>query len=255
MTLLFSYAILQLGENMNLNDVFAFGNKATVLIRLASARKINNTNYAADEPYTMLSNVNVVFQYKGSIVNIDRENAQTAGRLVSYKKDFPTQVAIQNVTLNEKISNLLFDRLNEESYISRLLTSAAKEITSDTILLDLSATDFFLLVDGVINNGFLWNSTTGAFSIINFDEGKDYRVFYREKIAAPSYRLASTHNAYFSLEIFSEGNKSGEPMNVYIRLPRCQLLVDKKTNMDSGNAVSNLIFSIIEDDNNYIVFE
>lgn len=241
------------GENMNLNNVFAFGNKAQVIMRFASGRNINGVAYAAQQPYTIFDNVEVSFRYEGSIVNADHQ-AQTAGRLISTKRDFPVEIFISNITLNSKLSELLFDVVDQEATITRVLNSNVDHLPATFILSD-TATNFFFFVNGAISTNYIWDTENKTFTINDYDEEKEYLVFYKEKIAAPKYHLASPHNAYFTLEVFSKGNKSGELMNVYINLAKCALLIDKQTDMAQNNNTVNLVFSIIEDTNNYMVFE
>lgn len=238
---------------MNLNNVFAFGNKAQVIIRFASGRNINGVAYAAQQPYTILDNVEVSFRYDGSIVNVDHQG-QSAGRLISTKRDFPTEVSINNVTLNSKLSELLFDVVDDESIVTRILDSNESGLSSVLFLAD-TASDFFFFVDGVVSTNYVWDNINKTFTINDYDEEKHYLVFYKEKIAAPKYHLSSPNNAYFTLEIFSQGNKSNELMNVYLNLAKCSLLIDKQTSMAQVNNTVTLVFSIIEDTNNYMVFE
>ena len=132
---------------MNLNNVFAFGNKAQVIIRFATGRNINGVAYAAQQPYTILENAQVSFRYNGSIVNVDHQ-AQSAGRLISTKRDYPIEVSIDNVTLNNKLSELLFDMIDSESTITKILDSNI-DIIPSVFMLEDSASEIFFFVDGV----------------------------------------------------------------------------------------------------------
>lgn len=138
---------------MNLNNVFAFGNKAQVIIRFASGRNINGVAYAAQQPYTILDNVEVSFRYDGAIVNVDHQG-QSAGRLISTKRDFPTEVSINNVTLNSKLSELLFDVVDDESIVTRILDSNESGL-SPVLFLEDTASDFFFFVDGVVSTNYV----------------------------------------------------------------------------------------------------
>ena len=232
---------------MDINQVFAFGSTVNVLIRCKTAMTINGQNYAANEPYTLLNNVNVSFDYGDNRSDINVHN----GSLLAYKTDYPEELYIDNVTLTDKISQLLFKINNNTSEVSIYTKDC-----SDNFYIEMNAKDIFLYKNNNLITDYTYNAADGNIVINNYDTTATYLLFYSYNISQASYDLTSPDFSYFTLELFGTGNKTKETMDVYLKIASAKLLPTKNMSFKAteGNNSASLVFKIIKDDN-YIVFK
>lgn len=234
---------------MDMNNIFSYGSTAQVLIRVKSARVIDGVSYTDGEPYIFLDNITARFIYDGNNTEITKQGVKLA-----YKEDYPTHILITGVSLTSPIMSLIFNKQNNSSDIT--MVKHKEDFINGVALLETTAKDFFFYIDDIPSTNYTWNNTTKVFSINNYDNTKTYTLFYTSTISQKCFSLTAPHNAYFTLELYAVGNKTEDQLQVYIKLPSCQLEVDKSMEFRGydGNVV-DLSFAIIDNATNYIVFQ
>ena len=231
---------------MNINNIFAYGSTANVLVRVNSARTINSVAYTAGEPYTILENVPIEFSYSGEQVLINER-----GVLGAYKTDYPVAITIKGINLTDKISALIFDKVASTASVTKIIQTP--QIQSAAFYIETAATNLFLYKDAQPNTSFTF--VNGLVTIADFSATATYILIYSVVTAKDKIGLSLPHNAYFTLEIFGKGEKNGAKTSIFMRLNKCSLMTDKQMtfNSNSGNNI-DLLFAVIKDDGDFLTF-
>lgn len=227
-----------------MNQTLTYGGTAKVLIRVATARTIDGVAYEQDEPYTILNNVRVSVSYDGVREIVSNPNKN----LVAFKTDFPSFVNISGVTLTKKIRNLILKKATGKRITKTL------DIRDPEAYIEDDATKIFLFKNAVKNTGFLFNE--GLVSIADFDIDSKYTLFYETEALDLTSLFSTPNNPYFSLDIFGIGNRDDKTMNVFIKIGKCQLFLDKSLIFAAGeNNTVNLTFAVMGgEEDSFITF-
>jgi hypothetical protein len=230
---------------MDINSVFAYGSTVSVLIKTCCETTINGVLFHEHEPYTIIKEAIVDFNYgMKNVVGTTRTNN------LAENGEFLSNFTIKNVTLTKKISNLLFDaaKSNVMSYYTA--------ISNSSIMLDLNISNIIMYKDNVLYTDFSTaeSETNTIVTINNYDSNAKYLVFY-DKTASSVYALESPDLPYFDIYIYGKGNKDQETCNVTLHISTAKLMAEKNLNFNSngGNQV-DLYFTVIGK-NNSISFE
>lgn len=227
-----------------MNQTFTYGGSAKVIIRVNSERVIDGITYEKDEPYTIIDNVRLSVTYEGVREIIKTENQN----LVAYRTDFPSFVNISGVTLTQKIRNLILKKATGKKITKTL------NIRDPQFYIETDAINIFLFKDAVKTTDFTF--VDGLITIENFDEASKYSIFYETEALDLTSLFSTPNNPYFSLDIFGVGNRNDKTTNVFIKIGKCQLFLDKSLIFAAGESNSvNLTFAVMGGpEDSYITF-
>lgn len=196
-----------------MNNLYEFGGSCDVVIRCNSERTINNKQYKAGEPYTILRDVFCSLQYKN---NTAEANAKT--NIVATRQGSPDIVNISNIVLNDKICDLIATR-NGFKYITKVYEGYGEN--GKLYLPQKPEGSIFIFKGSIAINEFEINDyiLTG-----NFEEGASYLVIYQILTQHSCFEFDTPHYGYFSLEIIGKGNQNKKSENIYMSFPAVSLM-------------------------------
>jgi hypothetical protein len=201
---------------MSNNKNIAIGSAVDVIIKVVSDRMINNKKYEAGEPYTILRNVGVNFNYGGVTKSVENQN----GNLIDYLKQYPDSITIQNISLTQKIMDLLFLEGNGAQKTEQVVIKAS------TYFLPKKASNVYLYKNNDRITDFSYDEDDGKLTLNFYDSAAEYICFYN--IGNYNYyTLETKNNAYFELDIQGKGNLEEQTSDFYICLPACALLTEQ----------------------------
>ena len=173
-------------------NTYKLGNKITCIIRAYSSGKIGDMvmDYN-NQPYTIVKSVNANL----SFADVDA-NAKSSFNQLAYNNNKLSQIQINDVTLNDKILNLIF--LKSEA---KLVSKIENQVADDHNLIYLTP------IANEVYQVFIYNSNgelDQAIGTHNTDEpiivsepNKDYLVCYQYE-ANKGYSLDKPENMYFN---------------------------------------------------------
>jgi len=230
---------------MSNNKNIAIGSAVDVIIKVISDRMVNNKRYEAGEPYTILKNVGVNFNYGGVTQSIESQN----GNLIDYLKQYPDSITIQNVSLTQKIMDLLFFEGNDAQKTEQII------INSSSCFLPQNSSKIYVYKDNDRITDFTYNEASGQLVLNSYDSASEYICFYNAG-SYNYYTLETKNNAYFELDIQGKGNLEEQTSDFYICLPACALLPSNRFILqpNSSNKIS-MFFNVINYDNGKLIVE
>lgn len=236
---------------MDINSIFKYGSTGDVLIRSTAAQHIDGIDLRPQEPFTLIKDINIVFNYGQNNKEITKQ-----GTLLFDNNNYPSSITLQNVPITQKISKLIFKPQNI-NFLQKTNYIKATSINHE-IYLPHDAIYHAFVYDS--KNELIGTVECGDNVILSPDliDGETYTVFYEYRLEAPStaYSLGTPDFGYFTLEIFGVGNRNSQDSTVYIKLMQCALQTNKSLYFDnSGSNTVNLTFKIIADNPDYLVFE
>ena len=230
-------------------DTYKLGNKVTCIIRAYSSGKIGDMviDYN-NQPYTIVKSVNANLSFADVDVNIKSSFNQLA-----YNNNKLSQIQINDVTLNDKILNLIF--LKSEA---KLVSKIENQVADDNNLIYLTP------IANEVYQVFVYNSNgelDQAIGTHNTDEpivvsepNKDYLICYQYE-ALKGYSLDKPENMYFTLDLLVTGNKEDNTSNMNIHIEKCALKIDKNMYFNQHSNAVDLIFTVLDTGENYIALE
>ena len=230
-------------------STYKLGNKITGIIRAYSSGKIGDMvmDYN-NQPYTIVKSVNANL----SFVDID-VNAKSSFNQLAYNNSKLSQIQINDVTLNDKILNLIF--LKSET---KLVSKVENQVADDNNLIYLSP------IANEVYQVFVYNSNgelDKAIGTHNTDEpivvsepNKDYLICYQYE-ALKGYSLDKPENMYFTLDLLVIGNKEDNTSNMNIHIEKCALKIDKNMYFNQHSNAVDLTFTVLDTSENYIALE
>ena len=237
---------------MDINSIFKNGNKVNVLIRNKYAQQIGSYTLADNEPYTYITDVSIFFNYNQEDVSITQK-----GHVLSSAQDYPDSITIYNVPFTDKVSSLALIKNAAPVYKTNIMTVTA---ANNTIYLQNSECYNVYLYNN--DNQLLgyFEQTDNYITGEELIDGEQYKVFYNYLVPSDdsiSYELASPHFAYFTLEIFGEGNINDTTSALYLKLNKCSLSTSKDFvfNNQTGSNTINLTFNIIKGNKDILILE
>jgi hypothetical protein len=248
---------------MNYNSLIEIGSKANVILRFKSATTINDISYAANEPYLFLKDVNVLIEYS----NQDKVG-QTDVNVIANSNIKPRTIIVGGFPLTKKIVSLLacYREPNEESdpevkSVFKTLIATREEGDSEGIIL-IPDEDFvdnenlFVYDDNFETVEFTYNAAQNALISSAFTNESEYLVSFSTEIVGSKFDLNKPHIPYMSLEVQGVGNINKVKKEIIMYFDKVSLnsLIEFTFIQDEIVNVP-LQFHIIEDKNNYVVFE
>ena len=230
-------------------NTYKLGNKVTCIIRAYSSGKIGDVvmDYN-NQPYTIVKSATANL----SFTDIDI-TAKSSFTQLAYNNSKLSQVQISDITLNDKILNLIF--LKSEA---KLVSKVENQVADDNNLIYLTP------IANEVYQVFIYNSKgelDKAIGTHNTDEpiivskpNKDYLVCYQYE-ANKGYSLDKPENMYFTLDLLVTGNKEDNTSNMNIHIEKCALKIDKNMYFNQRSNTVNLIFTVLDTGENYIALE
>jgi hypothetical protein len=242
------------------NSLIEIGSKANVVLRFKSETTINGVTYAANEPYLFLKDINVIINY----TNEDKVG-NTDVNVIATSNIKPRRVIMSGISFSRKIVSLLacYQNSGESYYSTEFVTATADRGESDlvgTVFLPraLKQGESFFVYDSdfdKIENS-VYDPETNSISNALFTDNNEYLIsFYTTKIGT-KFDLNKPNLAYMSLEIQGVGNIDKVTKNILMYFDKVSLnSVIQFTFIQNDMINVPLIFHIIDDKNNYVVFE
>ncbi len=250
---------------MNYNSLIEIGSKANVILRFRGQAKINGKTYEENEPYLFLKDVNVLINYS----NQDK-SGETDINVIANSDVKPRTVAIAGFPLTRKIVSLLAtykekeeDKFYEKTHFVTLLASRDTGETEGTIFLtedNFIDNEIWFVYDKnfekVDQSLITYNAAQKALISSEFQDKEEYLISFSTEEAGFKYDLNKCHVPYMSMEIQGIGNINKKKKEILMYFDKVSLnsLINFTFIQDQIINVP-LQFHIIEDKNNYVVFE
>ena len=230
-------------------NTYKLGNKVTCIIRAYSSGKIGDVvmDYN-NQPYTIVKSATANLGF----TDIDI-TAKSSFTQLAYNNSKLSQVQISDVTLNDKILNLIF--LKSEA---KLVSKVENQIADDNNLIYLTP------IANEVYQVFIYNSKgelDKAIGTHNTDKpiivskpNKDYLICYQYE-ANKGYSLDKPENIYFTLDLLVTGNKEDNTSDMNIHVEKCALKIDKNMYFNQRSNAVDLIFTVLDTGENYIALE
>lgn len=247
---------------MDYNSLIEIGSKANVILRFKTPIEVNGVRYEANEPYLFLKDVNVVIDYSKQ-----DSVAATNKNVMAYSNIKPRSVAIGGMSFSRKLAALLasFSGTNETYNPTIFRTLAAEKAPTDSegiIFLTEnfdSTKKFFVMDDQMekIDPGYItYDAAMNALISSKFENNKRYLISFSSVKTGTKFNLNKTHVPYMSLEVQGIGNIDKITKEVMMYFDKVSLNSEIQFTFIQGEMISvPLEFYIIDDKNNYIVFE
>lgn len=244
---------------MNYNSLIEIGSKANVILRFKSATNINGINYAAKEPYLFLKDVNVLINYS----NQDK-SGQTDINVIANSDVKPRTVVIGGFPFSRKIASLLAtyqdSNLDYFPTLFKTLSASKEEEEEDGIIFLVDNIEFnenLFVYDSNFNKvSVTYDAGQNALISPEFVNDEEYLVSFSTVKTGTKYDLNKIHIPYMSLEIQGIGNINKVKKEVLMYFDKVSLnsIVNFTFIQDQIINVP-LEFYIIDDKNNYVIFE
>lgn len=238
---------------MNQNSLIEIGSKANVILRFKVPTRINGVSYAANEPYLFLKDVNVLIEY----TNQDK-SGQTDINVIANSDIKPRVVSIGGFPLTKKITSLLADYKGSEQNVKTIFKTLT---VSDGVIL-IPDEDFvednnlFVYDSNFETVDFTYDAGLNALNSADFTNGEEYLISFSTEFTGSKFDLNKQHIPYMSLEIQGVGNINKLKKEVIIYFDKVSLnSIIQFTFIQDEIVNVPLQFHIIEDKNNYVIFE
>ena len=245
---------------MNQNSLIEIGSKANIILRFKSTTCVNGVNYAANEPYLFLKDVNVLISYS----NQDK-SGQTDINVIANSDIKPRSVIIGGFPFSRKVASLLATFIKGpntfEKTIFESLEAIREEEDSEGVIF-LTDEDFienqnlFVYDSNFEPIEFTYDAATNALNSADFNDGEEYLISFSTEKAGIKYDLNKPHIPYMSLEVQGIGNINKVKKEVLMYFDKVSLnSIINFTFIQDDIINVPLEFHIIEDKNNYVIFE
>lgn len=228
---------------------YKLGNKAKCIIRAYSSGLLGKDTMKWDnQPYTVLEDIEATLYFN----NLDGQ--ATAKRdLLNFNVGYVSHVALNKVTLTEKILNLIFKQQSEGLInTTKYLTSNEDRVlyfphnpVYQVFIYDDTGLKYDL---GVVENK--GNSQAG---IVVDKANYEYLAFFSYD-SDNSLSLNENDNVYVTLDLELEGNEDDQTRNAWIHLGKCSVTADRTLFFSKTINTVDLNFVVL-DGENYITFE
>jgi hypothetical protein len=240
------------------NSLIEIGSKANVILRFKTETCINGITYAANEPYLYLKEANVIINYS----NQDRVG-NTDINVIANSDIKPRTVVLNGINFSRKLAALLatYKNSNEKYFPTEFLTLKASrgETGPGVIYLTkpLGDQDKLFIYDAQFEKiAATYNATNNSLTSESFQDQEDYLISFPSEKTGTKFDLNKPHIPYMSLEIQGVGNIDKTTKNVLMYFDKVSLNSVIEFTFIQDDLISvPLIFHIIEDKNNYVVFE
>lgn len=238
---------------MNQNSLIEIGSKANVILRFKAATEINGVSYAANEPYLFLKDANVLIEY----TNQDK-SGQTDINVIANSDIKPRVVSIGGFPLTKKITSLLADYKGSEQNVKTIFKTLT--VSDGVILIPdedfVEDSNLFVYDSNFETVDFTYDAAENALNSAEFNNGEEYLVSFSTEFTGSKFDLNKPHIPYMSLEIQGVGNINKLKKEVIMYFDKVSLnSVIEFTFIQDEIVNVPLQFHIIEDKNNYVIFE
>lgn len=244
---------------MNQNSLIEIGSKADVIIRFNSETTVNGVLYAAKEPYLYLKEANVIINY----TNEDKSGSAIK-TIIANSQIKPKSVMIGGISFSRKLAALLAQFIETNSnynYTVFEYGQASREIEDlvGTIYLTTALDNtkpYFVYDSGYNKKTVLYDGDSNSLSGEELEDGKTYYISFSTVKIGTKFDLNKPCMPYMSLEIQGKGNIEKITKEVIMYFDKVSLnSVLEFTFIQNDMINVPLVFHIIDDENNYVVFE
>lgn len=230
-------------------NTYKLGNKVTGIIRAYSSGKIGDTIIRYDnQPYTIIKSVSANLIFK----DIDK-TIKSGFNDLAYNNSKLHQVQISDVSLNDKILNLIFLK----SPI-KLVSKVENCVSDNNNNIYINSTTDQIYQVFVYNHLGNLETAYGTYNVNNpihvSESNKDYLICYQYEVSK-GFLLDSPENLYFTLDLLITGNIEDNTSNMNIHIEKCGLKVDKNMYFNQNANAVDLTFTVIDTGENYITIE
>lgn len=236
---------------------YKLGNQVTVIIRsYCGDTSIGNQSMSyANQPYTIIKSADASLSFK----NIS-STAKTNFNYLVYTHTKPSQLLLSNVTLNDKILNLMFHKNNvaTKHYFSKI----ENVVSSNDYI-------YFGLSDKNLRDVFIYDDNGNCIHIDECNSNKGYKIgtdgqsylvcYQYESIN--SFSLDQNDNQYFTIDLLltsnQNNNEEDSTINSTIHLAKCGLEIDSNMSFSQNSNAIDLKFIVLDSntEENYITLE
>ena len=236
---------------------YKLGNQVTVIIRSYSDDTFIGNQYVerANQPYTIIKSAEANLSFK----NIT-STAKTTFNHLAYTHIKPSQLSISNVTINDKILNLIFHKNQTEephlcTKLENVTSSQDKKI-------------YFGQLNTTLKNVFIYDSEGNCKyepelnnNSCSVDKSEQpYLVCYQYE-STTSFSLDQNNNHYYTIDLLLTSNQKefGEKdntINSTIHLEKCALEINSDMSFVQNSNTVDLKFIVLDNNlENYITLE
>lgn len=221
-----------------MNDLYEYGSSFDVIIRLKSDQVIGGVQYQAGEIYTVLHDVTVSFTYEETGVTMDAHKPV----YVANVQNLPVSFAIGNININTKIANLIMTKQSEQEV---LIPSIEQCVSVNGELYTKYSIKGELYVYDIETHTLQENYTYENDKIKGLKDG-NYLIYYCYAKAGIVYSLDVPYYPYFTIEMFSKGNKNKNTEDIYFKFPSVSMVQRPKLDfINNGVITTPFVFNII----------
>ena len=236
---------------------YKLGNQVTVIIRSYSDDTFIGDQYVerANQPYTIIKSAEANLSFK----NIT-STAKTTFNHLAYTHMKPSQLSISNVTINDKILNLIFHK--NQTAEPHLFTKIENVISSKDKKI------YFGQLNQTLKNVFIYDSEGNCKyepelnnnSCLVDKSEQPYLVCYQYE-STTSFSLDQNNNHYYTIDLLLTSNQKefGEndnTINSTIHLEKCALEINSDMSFAQNSNAVDLKFIVLDDNlENYITLE
>ena len=237
---------------------YKLGNQVTVIIRSYSDDTFIGDQYVehANQPYTIIKSAEANLSFK----NIT-STAKTTFNYLAYTHMKPSQLSISNVTINDKILNLIFHKNQTAephlfTKIENVISSEDKKIYFGQ--LDKTTLKNVFIYDNEGNCKYEPELNNNSYPVDK--SGQPYLVCYQYE-STTSFSLDQNNNHYYTIDLLLTSNQKefGEndnTINSTIHLEKCALEINSDMSFAQNSNAVDLKFIVLDNDlENYITLE
>ena len=236
---------------------YKLGNQVTVIIRSYSDDTFIGDQYVeyANQPYTIIKSAEANLSFK----NIT-STAKTTFNHLAYTHIKPSQLSISNVTINDKILNLIFHK--NQTATPHLFTKIENVMSSQDKKI------YFGQLNETLKNVFIYDSegnckyepelNNNSYKVDKSEQ--PYLVCYQYE-STTSFSLDQNNNHYYTIDLLLTSNQKefGEndnTINSTIHLEKCALEINSDMSFAQNSNTVDLKFIVLDNDlENYITLE
>lgn len=237
-------------------DTYKIGNKINCIVRSVASGKLGRDEMLyANQPYTIIKDIEATIRFSDT-----SKTAKSHGETkLGYTIDNISELTLSNVSLNERILNLMYDETDD------ILCHGSVNIDVDdynTLAFSLWS---FVQSHGPLYQVFVYDSNRqlvfaqGVMEkeqdcVVTVSDTGNFLVFYSYQ-GSMGYKLSRTTNTYVALDIEVEGNESDNTNTYFIHLHKCLLSLDKNMYFHNGINTIDLNFKVIPSEEDYITIK
>lgn len=220
-----------------------FGGNANVILRANIDMEINDIQYKKDDIILFLENVDLDFQYNEKM----NDKKVASQNQLSYFSRHINTINISNISLTTNYIEIFgekktdsFDRtVIEETTITNKKWYSLQRPSKNTIfILDNSSYEIDI------------NKEYNEITILTDEEIEDgnYTIAYYTKVNSPTYDINNIESLpYMSMEIIGVGNIDKNNGNIYIKIPKVNLINRPDYSLSNSITAQDLAFKVIQD--------